>query len=70
MQKRFELLVENQKLVGDLYLSDGFEKPPIMIFSHGRETNRKKGDGRKLLKDFLKKEPLYQWLLEMKGLKV
>ena len=53
MQRRFELLVENQKLVGDIYLPDGFEKPyPVMICSHGRETNRKRGKWPKIAERF------------------
>lgn len=53
MQRRFELLVENQKLVGDIFLPDGFGKPfPVMICSHGRETNRKRGKWPKIAERF------------------
>jgi len=47
MQKRFELLVRDQKLVGDLYLPVGFEKPySVMIRTHGLTTNRRGRGGK------------------------
>lgn len=56
MQRRFELLVENQKLVGDLFLPDSFEKPfPVMICSHGFATNRKRGKWPKIAERFPQK---------------
>jgi len=41
MQKRVEFSVENQKMVGDLHLPEGFEKPySCLIISHGYKSHR------------------------------
>lgn len=53
MQKRVEFHVGNEKLVGDLHLSEGSgESLPCVITSHGFGSNRKRGKGPQIAQRF------------------